>query len=252
MCDVTHEVWCIDVWRDVFICDVTDSYVTWHISYMSHDLFMRDMTHVVWRIDAWRDMFICDMVYFYVTWRMHVTYEAWRIQVWRDSCGLLHAHCRVMLIHLCYPLQHTATHCNTLQHTANSAPPYNTLPHPATHCNTLQHNTAHCNTLPRNISLFYVIWLIPVWQNPFICDVTDRTHSYVTWQTEPIHMWRDTCVCHVETWLIQRWRETRKVSQNFAWFVFSIIFDNGIDVTHAYVILRHDSVKGDVTHSPVT
>ena len=48
-----------------------------------------------------------------------------------------------------YPLQHTATHCNTLQHTATHR---NTLQHTATHCNTLEHRrvisiATHCNTL---------------------------------------------------------------------------------------------------------
>ena len=47
-----------------------------------------------------------------------------------------------------YPLQHTATHCNTLQHTATHC---NTLQHTATHLSIadsypLQHTATHCNT----------------------------------------------------------------------------------------------------------
>ena len=40
-----------------------------------------------------------------------------------------------------YPLQHTATHCNTLQHTAI----YCKLQHATEHCSTLWHTATHCN-----------------------------------------------------------------------------------------------------------
>jgi len=42
-----------------------------------------------------------------------------------------------MSAHASFPIQHTATRCNTLQQ----------LQHTSTHCNTLQHTAIHCNTL---------------------------------------------------------------------------------------------------------
>jgi len=66
--------------------------------------------------------------------------------------------CRFTATH-CYPLQYTATRCNTPQGSANTlltfrqspcrftATHYNTLQHTATHCNTLQH-TAYVSPIP--------------------------------------------------------------------------------------------------------
>ena len=45
---------------------------------------------------------------------------------------------------ICYPLQHTATHCNKLQNTVTHC---NKLQHTEIHCNSLQHTATHYNTL---------------------------------------------------------------------------------------------------------
>jgi len=67
-----------------------------------------------------------------------------------------------------FPLQHTATHCNTLQHTATHCNTHPMHPlmgfsapcaseHTATQCNVLQHTTAYCSTLQHTATYCYTL-----------------------------------------------------------------------------------------------
>jgi len=76
--------WLIQIWHDLFLCDMNHSSHVWHDSFICvtwlfhmwhnslicdmtyhtwHDLFVCDMTHshVPWRTHTWRDLFICDV-----------------------------------------------------------------------------------------------------------------------------------------------------------------------------------------------
>jgi len=105
--DTTH----IFMWRDSYICNETNSCMTWLIhtwhdslkcpvmpldhagmwhdsSSMRHDSYIRDMTHcsalsrpsVTWLRSMWHDSFIRDMTFSPVIWLLHM---------WHDSCILI-------------------------------------------------------------------------------------------------------------------------------------------------------------------
>ena len=157
--------------------------------YICHELQMSDQERYISLVtlydrvreislyDRVREILHCmiDFVRFYAVW-----YSSWRL---RQLCDTTRRNSKV------YPLQHTATQCNTLQHTAShcntlqhttpsnvwhdspeqqsvpTATHCNTLQHTATHCNTQQHAATHCNTLQHTIhcNTMQHTWICSPW-----------------------------------------------------------------------------------------
>jgi len=77
--DMTHwyVTWLVDMWRDSLTFDMTRWYVTWLID-VWHDSLIWHMTHwyVTWLIDMWHDSLICDMTHWYVTWLIDIAHNS--------------------------------------------------------------------------------------------------------------------------------------------------------------------------------
>jgi len=294
-CDVTHtryDSWMCDmpsgdihVWRDLFICAMTHSHVTWRID-TRYDSWICDMAHayVTWPIYVWRDSFIWDVTHSYGKSHTHLL---WLDHIWRDSCifGMTHSY-GTWLIHMSHLVsmgtrQRIATHCNTLQHTAThvthssvtlcvhaqtSRVDYgrDSFMWDMTHSyGTLLIHLSHLVSMTHSCETWLIIChtLCP-WADTPYASVPARVTVDPSSTCTSLRVWRDSFMCDMShscgmtdsyaVWLIHVWHDS-DVGSHVEWplicLVIALVCSH--DMTHSYVPwlmhMCHDSFTCDMT-----
>jgi len=220
----SYVTWRIHVWQDVFIRDVSHSYLTRRVylcdmthAYVpcfihdvpcSHVVFMCDMTYsyMTWLIQlfdmthAYVPCFIHDMPHSHVTSRIHVRHDVFirdvtHSFVWHDTCICA-------LFHTWHAF--LKGYCSTVQGLLDWFEVDLGFPElvfiQIDLCN-MTHAYLPC--FIHDMPYPYVTWRIHVWHDVCMCDMT---YSCVTWRIHTRRdsfifdktcsfVWHDTCIC---------------------------------------------------------